>query len=237
VGLREQVKILADHAVMELNEMVVGANEKDAHLLHVQAGRDFEVETVGDLRVIQPGDACPRCGGAVRFQRGIEVGHVFKLGTVYSEPMNARFLDAEGKERPFIMGCYGIGISRTVASIIEQHHDENGIIWPVAVAPFQVHLIAVNTKNEEQVNLADSLYEQLLKAGYEVLYDDRNERAGVKFKDADLIGIPVRVTVGSKADEGIVELKLRRTGETQEVSVRDLLEQLPSWLARADQAK
>jgi prolyl-tRNA synthetase len=229
------VKILADQAVMQLNEMIVGANETDAHLKHVQIGRDFEVDMTGDLRVIQEGDACPRCGGAIQFKRGIEVGHVFKLGTRYSEAMNARFLDANGKEQPFIMGCYGIGVSRTVAAIVEQHHDENGIIWPVAVAPYAVHLIAVNMKNEEQARMAESLYEALGKAGLEVLFDDRQERAGVKFKDADLLGMPVRITVGAKASEGLVEIKLRRTGESKELAAEDVLKELPEWLKRADE--
>jgi prolyl-tRNA synthetase len=162
------------------------------------------------------------------------VGHVFKLGTKYSEAMNAKFLDESGKEQPFIMGCYGIGISRTVAAIVEQHHDADGIIWPVAVAPYTVHLIAVNVKNEEQARVADELYEELLKAGVEVLYDDRPERAGVKFKDADLLGIPVRVIVGAKAGEGLVEIKLRRTGESEEVRKEEVLSVLPEWLKRAD---
>ncbi len=234
VGLKEKVKILADQAVINLNEIVVGANETDAHLIHVQAGRDFEVDQVADLRNIQAGDACPRCGGTIHFQRGIEIGHVFKLGTRYSEAMNAKFLDPDGREQPFIMGCYGIGISRAVSAIVEQHHDENGIIWPVAVAPFAVHLIAVNLKNEDQARVAESLYEELQKAGIEVLYDDRAERAGVKFKDADLLGIPVRIIVGAKAGEGLVEIKLRRTGESNELSPEDVLKELPELLKRAD---
>ncbi|SEN78869.1 proline--tRNA ligase [Lihuaxuella thermophila] len=234
VRLKEKVKIIADQAVMQLNEMVVGANEADVHLIHVQAGRDFEVDQVADLRNIQAGDACPRCGATIYFKRGIEVGHVFKLGTRYSEAMNARFLDPNGKEQPFIMGCYGIGISRAVAAIVEQHHDENGIIWPVAVAPFSVHLITVNTKNEDQARMAEWLYEELKKAGIEVLFDDRAERAGVKFKDADLLGMPVRIVVGAKAGEGLVEIKLRRTGESKELSPQDVLKELPEWLKRAD---
>ncbi|WP_124727549.1 proline--tRNA ligase [Staphylospora marina] len=234
VGLKQPVRIIADHAVAELDELVVGANDQDAHLLHVKIGRDFHVDEVADLRLIRPGDACPRCGGVIGFRRGIEVGHVFKLGTRYSEVMNARFLDADGKERPFIMGCYGIGVSRVVAAIAEQHRDEHGIIWPVAVAPFQVHLITVNAKNDEQVRLAETLYDRLRNAGYEVLYDDRPERAGVKFKDADLIGIPVRIIVGAKAGEGMVELTLRRSGETAECSASEVQRQLPDWLKRSD---
>jgi len=235
VGLKEKVKILADQAVLQMNDMVVGANEADAHFIHVQVGRDFEVDQAGDLRNIQVGDACPRCGGAIQFKKGIEVGHVFKLGTRYSEDMNANFLDSDGKEKPFIMGCYGIGVSRAIAAIIEQNYDENGIIWPVSVAPFAVHLIAVNMKNEEQQSVAEKLYQELTNSGVEVLFDDRLERAGVKFKDSDLLGLPVRITVGAKAGEGFVELKLRRTGESADVKVEDVLKELPAWLNRADQ--
>ncbi|SFJ23100.1 proline--tRNA ligase [Thermoflavimicrobium dichotomicum] len=234
IGLKEQVKVIADQAVQVVIDAVVGANEVDAHLVHVQPGRDFQVDQYADLRIIQEGDVCPRCGGAIQFQRGIEVGHVFKLGTKYSQAMNANFLDASGKEQPFIMGCYGIGISRLVAAIIEQHHDENGIIWPVNVAPFAVHLIAVNMKNEDQAKIAEGLYEELKRAGMEVLFDDRLERAGVKFKDADLLGIPVRITVGAKASEGIVEIKLRRSGESAELAHEDVLKELPNWLKKAD---
>lgn len=234
VGLKEKVQILADQAVMELNDFVVGANEVDTHLMHVQVGRDFSVDQVADLRMITEGDSCPRCGGKIYFQRGIEVGHVFKLGTRYSEAMSAKVLDPQGKEQPFVMGCYGIGVSRIVASIVEQHHDEDGIVWPVGVAPFTIHLIAVNMKNEAQAEVAEKLYGDLQKAGIEVLFDDRLERAGVKFKDADLLGIPVRVTVGAKAGEGIVEIKCRRTGETQEVSVQDVVNELPKWIKQAD---
>ncbi|TCS93174.1 proline--tRNA ligase [Hazenella coriacea] len=230
VGLKEKVQILADQAVMELNDFVVGANEIDAHLMHVQVGRDFSVDQVVDLRMIVEGDACPRCGGKIHFQRGIEVGHVFKLGTRYSEAMNANVLDPQGKEQPFIMGCYGIGVSRIVASIVEQHHDEHGITWPMEVAPYTVHLIAVNMKNEEQAKVAEELYQELQKARLEVLFDDRPERAGVKFKDADLLGIPVRVTVGAKVGDGIVEIKCRKTGDTQEIRVQEVTNELLNWL-------
>jgi prolyl-tRNA synthetase len=235
VGLKEDVKILADHAVKDMAEAVVGANEKEHHLLHVVPGRDFEPQ-YADLRNVQEGDRCPRCGSRIRFARGIEVGHVFKLGTRYSEAMRATFLDQNGKEQPYIMGCYGIGVSRVVAAIIEQHHDDNGILWPLNVAPFQVHLIAVNMKNEEQAKLAEELYAQLQQAGIEVLFDDRQERAGVKFKDADLIGIPLRITVGGKASEGLVEYKFRRSGESGDLAAGKLLSQLPELLKRVDKA-
>jgi prolyl-tRNA synthetase len=234
VGLKKKVKVLADQAVMNQRELIVGANEVDHHFIHVQPGRDFGVDVTGDLRNIQEGDRCPRCGGVISLRRGIEVGHVFKLGTRYSVAMKAGFLDENGKEQPFIMGCYGIGISRAVASVVEQNHDEHGIIWPVSIAPYTVHLIAVNMKNEVQAKTAEKLYQELLEAGYEVLFDDRKERAGVKFKDADLFGIPVRITVGAKAGDGLVEMKLRRSGDAQDVAVENVIRDLPEWIKRAD---
>lgn len=228
----KNLTIVADVAIKDMVNGVTGAGEKDYHIINVTPGKDFEVERYGDLRNIEEGDSCPQCGGSIQFARGIEVGHVFKLGTRYSEKMKATFLDEQGKEKPMIMGCYGIGISRTVAAVVEQNNDENGIIWPVAIAPFQVHIIAVNVKNEDQLKLAESLYEQCVKAGIEVLLDDRSERAGVKFKDADLIGIPLRITVGAKAPEGIVECKIRKDGQTLEISQDGVLsyikETLPS---------
>lgn len=235
VGLLEDVMILADQAIKGLSEIVVGANEKDFHFMHVQVDRDFKVSHYADLRNIQEGDACPRCGGMIQFTKGIEIGHVFKLGTRYSHSMNAKFLDKDGKEQPFIMGCYGIGVSRAVAAAVEQNHDENGIIWPVSIAPFHVHLIAVNMKDETQKEVAEQLYQGLREKRIEVLFDDRLERAGVKFKDADLLGIPVRVVVGSKAGQGMVEVKIRRSGESAEVAVNDVLSSIPEWLQKADQ--
>ncbi|SDY47035.1 proline--tRNA ligase [Thermoactinomyces sp. DSM 45892] len=235
VSLQEKVMILADQAIQGLSDMVVGANEKDAHLLHVQAGRDFGVDHYVDLRNIQEGDACPRCGGVINLVKGIEIGHIFKLGTRYSDTMKAHFLDQNGKEQSVIMGCYGIGISRAMASVVEQHHDENGIVWPASIAPFHVHLIAVNMKDEAQRETAEKLYEELRSMKIEVLFDDRFERAGVKFKDADLLGIPVRVIVGSKAESGVVEMKARRTGHSEEVSLSDIQTLVPEWLEKADQ--
>jgi prolyl-tRNA synthetase len=222
-NLPEDIEVYADFAIQDMNGAVAGANEKDYHYKNVVPGRDFTVKTYTDLRNIIEGDECPRCGGHIAFARGIEVGHVFKLGTRYSEKMGAKFLDENGKEQPMIMGCYGIGISRTVAACVEQNNDENGIIWPWSLAPYQIHVVPVNVKNEEQKQLADSIYEQLQKEGYEVLLDDRPERAGVKFKDADLIGLPIRVTVGGKAGEGLVECKVRKTGESKDVHVDELL--------------
>ena len=233
IGLKKKVQILADNGIQGITGAVVGANEQDYHLVGVTPGQDFPVDRYGDLRNAEEGDPCPECGAVTRFARGIEVGHVFKLGTEYSEKMGATFLDQQGKVQPYIMGCYGIGVSRTVAAIIEQHHDEAGIIWPHSVSPFAIHLIAVNMKNKDQAKLAEELYESLTAAGYEVLFDDREERAGVKFKDADLIGIPLRITVGSKAAEGTIEYKFRRGGEQDVLPAADLLGQLPDLLKRA----
>lgn len=235
LGLKEAVRVVADHAVYEMAEAVTGANEADAHLLHVAPGRDFQVDLYADIRTVQEGDACPHCGEPIRFAKGIEVGHVFKLGTRYSDSMNATFLDQEGKEGRLIMGCYGIGISRLVAATVEQSHDDNGIIWPVGAAPYHVHLIAVNLKDETQSRLADQLYERLRADGVEVLYDNRQDRAGVKFKDSDLLGIPLRITVGKTAAEGKVEYKFRRSGKSGTLTTEELIEKLPDLLNRADQ--
>lgn len=179
-----------------------------------------------ELLAARPGDRCPRCGGELLFDKGIEVGHIFKLGHVYSEPMRAAFLDESGKMRPFFMGCYGIGLSRLLAAIVEQHHDDAGIVWPDAVAPFDVHLVAAGARDPAQTELADKLYGELGRAGFDVLYDDRDERTGVKFADADLIGLPVRITVGKRAAEGIVECKRRRNNETIELAA----ERVTEWL-------
>ncbi|WEG15588.1 proline--tRNA ligase [Alkalihalophilus pseudofirmus] len=220
------VKIIADHAVSAMMNAVCGANEKNYHFTGVTADRDFKVDQYADLRFIKEGDPSPCGKGTIRFAQGIEVGQVFKLGTVYSEAMNATILDENGKAQPMIMGCYGVGVSRTVAAIIEQHHDENGIVWPPSVAPYDVHLLTLNSKNAEQSELSEELYQSLKKTGFDVLYDDRPERAGVKFKDSDLIGIPLRVSVGKRAAEGIVEVKIRKSGEVIEVAVADLAEEL-----------
>lgn len=226
VNAPETVPVVADRAVEGVADGVVGANEADAHFVHVVPGRDFAVSRYADLRNIAEGDPCPRCGGTIAFAKGIEVGHVFKLGTKYSEAMGATFLDEEGRERPMIMGCYGIGVTRVVAAIIEQHHDENGIIWPVSVAPFAVHVVPVNWKDEAQRAAAERLYAAFNAAGIEALLDDRDERAGVKFKDADLIGLPLRVTVGGKVADGLVELKVRATGEQEDVPLDEAVERV-----------
>ncbi|WP_018132524.1 proline--tRNA ligase [Effusibacillus pohliae] len=219
VGLT--IPILVDQEVAAMLFGISGANERDYHLKNVRPGRDFPLEKTGDFRNVVEGDRCPRCEGTLKFYRGIEVGHVFKLGTKYSEILGAKYLDANGQEQVMIMGCYGIGISRVLSAIVEQHHDENGMIWPLPVAPFHVHLIPVSVKDETQMKLAEELYGRLRSAGVEVLLDDRDERPGVKFKDADLIGIPIRLTVGKGAAEGRVEYKERKTGKQQELTVDD----------------
>ncbi|CEH31956.1 prolyl-tRNA synthetase [Aneurinibacillus migulanus] len=223
INLPDDIEVYADSAVRDMKIAVTGANEKDYHYKNVVPERDFTVTAYTDLRNIIEGDECPRCGGHITFARGIEVGHVFKLGTRYSEKMGAKFLDENGREQPMIMGCYGIGISRTVAACVEQNNDENGIIWPWSLAPFHIHVVPVNVKNDEQKQLAESLYEKLQNEGFEVLLDDRPERAGVKFKDADLIGLPIRITVGGKAGEGFVECKVRKTGESKDIHIDELM--------------
>lgn len=218
----KEIKVYADNFIQDLNNIVVGANEDGYHLLNANIGRDFEVDAFGDFRFILEGEPLSDGSGPARFAEGIEVGQVFKLGTKYSESMNATFLDNQGKAQPLLMGCYGIGVSRTLSAIVEQNNDENGIIWPKSVTPFDLHLITINPKKDDQRELADQLYTQL-KENYDVLYDDRKERAGVKFNDADLIGLPVRVVVGKKAAEGIVEVKRRDTGESEDVHVDNLI--------------
>ncbi len=227
------IPMVADLDVREMVNFVTGANEKDAHFIQVNFGRDFQVSQFTDLRRFVPGDPCPRCGGETRTDKGIEVGHTFKLGTKYSRAMNARFTDEQGNEREFVMGCYGIGVGRTVAAAIEQSYDQNGIIFPMPIAPFQVLLLPVNIKSELLRNKAEELYPRLLKEGIEVLYDDREETPGVKFKDADLIGIPLRITLGEKnLKKGLVEIKQRKTGEVTLVREEEVLPRLKEGIAR-----
>ncbi len=217
--------LLVDEEVSKMYNMIVGANETGYDLTGVNYGRDFE-GVVGDFRNVEEGEACPKCGAKVTIARGTEVGHIFKLGTKYSETMNAKFIDENGKEKPFIMGCYGIGVTRTVASIIEQHHDENGIIWPLEVAPYHVSVIAVNSKDEEQMKVATEIYNELREMGVEALLDDRKERAGVKFKDSELMGIPMRITVGKKIGDGEVEFKLRAGSENETIKIEEAKERV-----------
>ena len=207
IGIKVDL-LLVDEEVANMYNFIVGANETEYHNENVNYGRDFE-GTIGDFRNVTEGEKCPTCGSKITIARGTEVGHIFKLGTKYSEAMNAKFIDEDGKEKPFIMGCYGIGVTRTMASIIEQHHDENGIVWPLSVAPYHVSVIPVNVKDEAQTKVANELYEELTSMGIDTLLDDRNERVGVKFKDSELIGVPMRVTVGKKIVDGEVEFKFR----------------------------
>ncbi|HAR86039.1 MAG TPA: proline--tRNA ligase [Clostridium sp.] len=221
IGLQVDT-LLVDEEVTRMSNFIVGANDTGYHYENVNYERDFN-GIVGDYKLVAEGDMCPKCGSPINIRRGVEVGHIFKLGTKYSESMGANYLDENGKEKPLIMGCYGIGINRTVAAIIEQHHDENGILWPMAVAPYKVIVMPANVKNEEQMNRAEKIYEELKTRGVDVLLDDRNERVGVKFKDADLIGIPIRVTVGKKVVEDIVEFKLRKNQDIEEVNIEDVV--------------
>ena len=216
--------LLVDEEVANMYNFIVGANETGYHIENVNYGRDFN-GIVGDYRNITEGEKCPVCGGRVTISRGTEVGHIFKLGTKYSEAMKATFIDESGKEKPFIMGCYGIGVTRTMASIIEQHNDDNGIVWPLAVAPYHVNIIPVNIKDEEQMNIANKIYNELKEIGVDVVLDDRNERAGVKFKDSDLMGIPMRITVGKKISEGEVEFKLR-TSDMENAKIEEVVDKV-----------
>ncbi|MCY7948482.1 proline--tRNA ligase [Bacillus atrophaeus] len=222
VEVSKEVEVYADLAVKAMVNAVAGANEQDYHYKNVNVDRDAAIKEYADLRFIQEGDPSPDGKGTIRFAEGIEVGQVFKLGTRYSEAMNATYLDENGRSQPMLMGCYGIGISRTLSAIAEQHHDEKGLIWPKSVAPYDLHILALNMKNDAQKELAEKLYETFKTEGYDVLFDDRAERAGVKFADSDLIGLPIRITVGKRADEGIVEVKIRKTGESSEVSIEEL---------------
>jgi prolyl-tRNA synthetase len=228
VGIR--ARVIADYSLLRMSDCVMGANREDYHLRHVKPGRDFPIADYADLRIIRESDPCPRCGGEVRFARGIEVGHVFKLGTKYSKAMKAVFLDQSGKEKIMVMGCYGIGIGRTVAAAIEQNHDADGIVWPLPLAPYAVIITPVNVNEKTLADAAEELYRILTEKGVEVILDDRDERAGVKFKDADLIGIPYRVTAGPKRlAEGKMEIKTRRSGE---IAILPVSEVAPFLMAR-----
>ena len=214
IGIKKGTHILVDPTVMNMKNAVSGANETDFHYKNVNPSRDFKDVVVADLRLVREGDPCPHCGAPVKMTRGIEVGQVFALGTKYSAAMGATFLDEQGKEKPLVMGCYGIGVGRTMAAAIEQSNDEHGIIWSRSIAPFEVVVVPVNGKNEDQLRYAEEVYGELKKAGVDVLLDDRPERPGVKFKDCDLIGYPLRITIGPKTlEEGTIEVKIRKTGE------------------------
>lgn len=233
IGLKisDKFDIVVDASVMEMEDACCGGNQKDMHYIHVNPKRDFPNVRVDTIRLIDTHDVCPVCGGHIEMKKGIEVGQVFKLGTKYSEALGCNFLDQNGKSHPMVMGCYGIGVTRTVAASIEQNHDEDGIIWPINIAPYEAVIVPFNTKDEEVMKAAKELYEALNTSRDEIVLDDRKGRAGPKFKDADLIGYPVRVTIGKKLKEnGTVEIKIRRTGEVIEVPFAEAAEKVNSVL-------
>jgi prolyl-tRNA synthetase len=220
VGLK--VRMVADHAIKGMRNFVTGGNRQDLHLLNVNMERDFQVDLFGDLRMVTPGDSCPRCGENIRFGRGIEVGHIFKLGTKYSKAMGAVFLDKHGSEKPIVMGCYGIGVGRTVAAAIEQNHDRDGIIFPISIAPFEVVILPLQMHEEKVVEAAEKIYRELSDGGLDVLIDDRDVRAGIKFNDADLLGTPIRVMVGTRnLKEGQAEIRMRSESESTIIPIQD----------------
>ena len=225
-GLKN-IEIVADETVKDLKNFVIGCNQTDKHLVGANWGVEVELpEKIADVRLVEEHDKCVDCGSDLKVTRGIEVGNIFKLGTKYSKAMNATFTDKDGQEKPFIMGCYGIGISRTAAAAVERHHDEFGIKWPEAIAPYKVIVVPVSDQEEEQVKVAEDIYNKLLEAGVEVILDDRSERAGVKLKDADLIGIPYRITVGKTIKDGLVEFKTRATNETITITPAEAVERM-----------
>lgn len=229
IGLHD-CKIIVDSELVGAKNLCAGACKVDHHMINVNYGRDYTGDIVTDLKLIKEGDPCPKCGSPVQITRGIEVGQVFKLGTKYSESMHAYYKDETMQEKVIIMGCYGIGITRTLAAVVEQHHDNDGIIWPMSLAPYQGIITVVNPKDETQMALAEEIYKQLRLSGADILLDDRDERPGVKFKDADLIGIPVRITVGKKAAEGLVEYKLRKEMHLSEMTREDAILSLLSLI-------
>ncbi|MCT3207593.1 proline--tRNA ligase [Limosilactobacillus reuteri] len=236
VGVGEEVKILADNYVKVLVNMACGANEDGYHYINANIDRDFRVDQFGDFRNVKEGEIAPD-GKLLKFTPGIEIGHIFKLGTHYSSKLGAQVLDSNGRLTDVIMGSYGIGVTRLLSAVAEQNADENGLVWPDSIAPFDVHVIPVNAKKEDQMAMADKIDQQLTEAGYEVLVDDRKERAGVKFADSDLIGIPIRVTVGKKVQDGIVEIKIRKTGETVEVKQEELVNTVGILLKQLNEEK
>ncbi|RRJ66485.1 proline--tRNA ligase [Paenibacillus oralis] len=222
LGLK--IPILLDRDVSTLREGIAGANERDYHLRHVSPARDIVTSHIGDFRNVVDGETCPNCqAGKLKLSRGIEVGHIFKLGTKYSQMLGASYLDRNGKQQDIIMGCYGIGISRLLSAVVEQHYDERGIVWPAALAPYRVHIIPVSVKDRQQIELAEQLYEQLARKGIEVLLDDREERPGIKFNDADLIGIPNRIIIGKTAEHGVIEFIKRGKAEVEKITVEEAL--------------
>ena len=230
IGLKKGTRIIVDSRITKMRNLIVGGNESDHHIKNANYERDFQGEVVDDLLL----DVCPKCGDTLIMDRGIEVGNIFQLGTKYSDGIGAKFLDENGKEQPFYMGSYGIGVTRSVAAIIEQYNDDRGIVWPLNTAPYHVIITVINEKNQEQMNLGEKLYKQLSEAGVEVLLDDRKERAGIKFNDRDLIGIPIRVTVGKRASESIVEYSLRSSEEKLECNESEVFELVKSEFHKAE---
>lgn len=231
IGMKD-ITIIADETIKELKNFVVGVNEQDKHMVGANLD-DIKADKYTDIRLAEAGDLCPQCGKPLKVTRGIEVGNIFQLGTKYSKPMNAVYLDQNGKAQPYIMGCYGIGISRTAAAAVEAHHDDWGIKWPVAIAPYHVTVVPVATNDETQIKVAEDIYTKLQQAGIEVVLDDRNERPGVKFKDADLIGFPYRITVGKTIVDGKVELVTRETGEKTEMTPDEAVEKVIGYIKSA----
>lgn len=225
----DKITVVADLTAKEMKNFVIGANETDKHFVGVNLS-DFAEPIFADIRLVEKGEKCPDCGEPLYVTKGIEVGNIFQLGTKYSKAMDAVYLDENGKTQPFIMGCYGIGISRTAAAAVERHHDEWGIKWPVAIAPYHVDIVPVNIQDEEQMKVANELYEKLLGAKVEAVLDDRDERAGVKFKDADLIGFPYRITVGKTIKDGLVEFKVRETGESTTMTPDEAFEKIVEFV-------
>lgn len=219
VGL--SIPVYADREVENMKNFIIGANDTDYHYKNVNINKDFTPTKIADIRLIEPGDRCPKCGKEIKAAQGIEVGHIFKLGTKYSDALGLKALDENGKQTEVIMGCYGIGVTRCIAAAIEQNYDDNGIIWPVSIAPYEVSVVPVNHKDEEQLKAAEAIYNELLDNGIEAILDDRAERPGVKFKDSDLIGIPVRIVVGKKYTDGVVEYKLRTSAEAEDKTIAD----------------
>lgn len=234
INAPKDLKIVADLEVPLMKKAACGANQAEYHYINVLPERDFQMDQIFDLRMIIAGENCPKCGGSLNEARGIEVGQVFKLGTKYSKALNANYVDENGQEKPCVMGCYGVGVSRTLAAAIEQNNDKDGIIWPIPIAPYQVILVPVSMKDSQVVETAEKLYEELRQTGVEVIMDDRDERPGVKFKDADLVGYPLRVNIGSKTlAQGQVELRFRKAGETELVKVEELTNRVKGIIAEA----
>ena len=222
----KDIPVIADLTVKELKNFVIGANENDKHFVGVNWGVDLSQPEFADIRLVEKGEFCPDCGEPLFVTKGIEVGNIFQLGTKYSEKMHAVYVDENGKEKPFIMGCYGIGISRTAAAAVERHHDEFGIKWPISIAPYHVIVVPVNVNDEKQVAVANQIYKELLSKGVEAVIDDRDERAGVKFKDSELIGFPFRITAGKTVEEGLVEFKIRETGEVLKITPDEAIQRV-----------